>query len=48
MWYRFGSKHAGIFNVAMADGSVRSLRNDIDFTLWVVLGGMADGVVLAE
>jgi prepilin-type N-terminal cleavage/methylation domain-containing protein/prepilin-type processing-associated H-X9-DG protein len=45
VWYRFGSLHTGLFNVAMADGSVVSLNNSIDFTTWVVLGGKADGWV---
>jgi prepilin-type N-terminal cleavage/methylation domain-containing protein/prepilin-type processing-associated H-X9-DG protein len=46
IWYAFGSKHTGTFNVAFADGSVHSLSNNIDYTTWVVLGGMADGWVL--
>jgi prepilin-type N-terminal cleavage/methylation domain-containing protein len=46
VWYRFGSRHTGIFNVVMGDGSVRSVRNNIPFNTWVVLGGKADGFVL--
>ena len=46
VWYRFGSRHTGIFNVLMGDGSVRGLRNNIDFNTWVVLGGKADGQIL--
>ena len=46
IWYKFGSKHAGVFNVVMGDGSVRSLRNTIDYTTWVVLGGKNDGWVV--
>src|SRR5262245_42988845 len=45
VWYRFGSMHTGLFNVAMADGAVVSLSNNIDFTTWVVLGGKGDGWV---
>jgi hypothetical protein len=48
VWYRFGSRHSGIFNVALGDGSVRSLRNNINFTTWVVMGGYKDGWVLAN
>jgi prepilin-type N-terminal cleavage/methylation domain-containing protein/prepilin-type processing-associated H-X9-DG protein len=44
--YEYGSRHTGVFNVTMGDGSVRSLRNSIDYTTWVVLGGKADGWVV--
>jgi prepilin-type processing-associated H-X9-DG protein len=30
------------FNVAMADGSVRTLRGDIDFGVWTAMCGIAD------
>ena len=43
VWYRFGSKHPGIFNVCMADGSVHSLQNRINYNTYVTLGGMSDG-----
>lgn len=33
------------FNVALADGSVRLLRGDIDFSLWDALCGKADGEI---
>lgn len=33
------------FNVALADGSVRLLRGDIDFGLWEALCGKADGEI---
>src|SRR5207237_1980000 len=45
VWYRFGSLHTGLFNVARADGAVVSLNNSIDYTTWVVLGGKGDGWV---
>jgi prepilin-type N-terminal cleavage/methylation domain-containing protein len=41
--YKFGSRHTGIFQCCFGDGSVRSIKNTIDFTTWVVLGGMSDG-----
>ncbi len=37
-YYQFGSKHTGIFNVSMADGSVQSLSNNINYTVWLYLG----------
>ncbi|NBO93536.1 MAG: DUF1559 domain-containing protein [Planctomycetia bacterium] len=46
VWYRPGSKHTGVFNVALADGSVSNLRNSISMDVWVTLGGMADGRVV--
>ena len=33
---------------AFADGSVASLRNNIDFTTWVALGGKSDGTVASR
>jgi hypothetical protein len=46
----FGALHPGLvrghpytFNVAMADGSVRSLPGDIDFVLWETLCGIHGG-----
>jgi len=44
--YKYGSRHTGLFNVVMADGSVRGLRNGIDYNTWVTLGGMSDGWVV--
>jgi hypothetical protein len=46
VWYKFGGKHTGITQFVFGDGSVRGLRNSIDYTTWVVLGGKADGWVL--
>jgi hypothetical protein len=45
-YYFFGSKHGNIVQFAFGDGSVRSLNKDIDYTTYVILGGMADGYVL--
>jgi prepilin-type N-terminal cleavage/methylation domain-containing protein len=47
-WYKFSSRHTGIINIAMGDGSVRGLNTNINYSTWVVLGGKADGVVLAN
>jgi prepilin-type N-terminal cleavage/methylation domain-containing protein/prepilin-type processing-associated H-X9-DG protein len=43
---RFGSAHAGRFNAAFADGSVRSVPYTIDKTVWERLGDRADGQVV--
>jgi prepilin-type processing-associated H-X9-DG protein len=43
VWYKFGGMHTGVFNMAFADGSVHGLSKAIDYTTWVVLGGMQDG-----
>jgi prepilin-type N-terminal cleavage/methylation domain-containing protein/prepilin-type processing-associated H-X9-DG protein len=40
---RFGSSHPGRFNVALADGSVRSISYSIDKLTFRFLGNMADG-----
>jgi prepilin-type processing-associated H-X9-DG protein len=45
-YYRFGAAHLNVFNVCFADGSVRSLKNSIDYNLWVTLGGYRDGQVI--
>jgi prepilin-type N-terminal cleavage/methylation domain-containing protein len=45
-WYLFGSDHTQhICNVAMADGAVRKVTPQIDFTTWVFLSGFQDGQV---
>jgi prepilin-type N-terminal cleavage/methylation domain-containing protein len=46
VWYRFGSRHAAVFNVAMCDGSVIGLKKDVSTDVWISLGGMADGAVV--
>jgi prepilin-type N-terminal cleavage/methylation domain-containing protein len=44
-WYTFGSDHAGhIMNVAMCDGSIRHISPSIDFSTWVFLSAIQDGV----
>jgi prepilin-type N-terminal cleavage/methylation domain-containing protein len=40
---RFGSSHTGVFNVALADGSVRALSYSVDPTTFKNLGNMNDG-----
>jgi len=45
----FGSFHAGpISNYAFADGSVRPLKTNIDFGLFLALGGYNDGDVIND
>ena len=46
--YRFGSAHPGGFNAAFADGSVRSLRYDIDLRIFNNLGNRMDGQVIPK
>jgi prepilin-type N-terminal cleavage/methylation domain-containing protein/prepilin-type processing-associated H-X9-DG protein len=48
VWYRFGSKHTGVLNVAMADGSVTDLSSNINFDVWVAKSGYKDGVVITD
>jgi prepilin-type N-terminal cleavage/methylation domain-containing protein/prepilin-type processing-associated H-X9-DG protein len=45
-YYLFDSLHTGLINVAMGDGSVRPISTNIDFSTWVYLTGIADGVVV--
>jgi len=45
-WYRFSSMHTGLINVAMGDGSVRPIKTTIDFSTWVYLTGIQDGIVV--
>jgi prepilin-type N-terminal cleavage/methylation domain-containing protein/prepilin-type processing-associated H-X9-DG protein len=47
-WAYFGSDHTGyIVNVAFADGSIRTIRPGINFSVWVFLSGYQDGVVVS-
>lgn len=43
---RFSSHHQGVINFCMADGSVRSIIEKLDKTLWLRLGNRADAEVL--
>jgi len=42
------SYHAGIVNTALADGSVRSISENIDKTLWRSIGTRGGGEVVGE
>ena len=41
------SRHTGVVNAALCDGSVRSFRDAIPLAAWASLSGMADGEVIA-
>jgi hypothetical protein len=44
--YRFSSNHSGkVINWSVADGSVQTLSNNVDFTVLEALSGMDDGTV---
>ncbi len=43
----FGSLHPGGHNTAYGDGSVRIVRQDIDFNVLAFIGGYKDGVVVS-
>jgi prepilin-type processing-associated H-X9-DG protein len=43
----FGSAHAGAFNVAFCDGSVRSLSYDINPEVYRRLGNRKDGQTIS-
>jgi prepilin-type N-terminal cleavage/methylation domain-containing protein len=45
-WWAFSSNHAGIVQFCFGDGSVRGLRNGMDFSTWVYITGIADGIVV--
>ena len=45
-WGVFSSQHTGIVNFTFGDGSVRPLRSGMDFTTWVYMTGISDGVVV--
>ena len=45
-WYKFSSKHTGVTQFCFGDGSVRAIRNGIDYTAYVQLGGAADGQII--
>ncbi len=46
-WYRFSSLHTNLVQVSMGDGSVRGIRSGIDFSVWVYLTGIQDGVTVS-
>lgn len=47
-WHSFGSMHPGIVHFAMADGSVKGISENIDFSTFVYLSGMSDGRVVSD
>ncbi len=48
-WYQFGSYHTGIVQFGLADGSVRSVSKNIDFSnVFRWLSAMSDGNVVGE
>jgi prepilin-type processing-associated H-X9-DG protein len=46
-WFRYSSAHPGAINLCMADGSVRNLAKNVNYSIWVILGGMRDTVPVA-
>jgi len=44
-WWNFSSQHINHINVAMGDGSVRSIGTSIDFNTWIALSGIQDGII---
>jgi hypothetical protein len=45
---RFGSSHLSVFQVALADGSTRSVAYSIEGRVFELLGNMSDGEVIEE
>ena len=43
---KFGSSHVGVFNAALADGSVRAISYSIDATVFRYLGNIKDAQVI--
>jgi prepilin-type N-terminal cleavage/methylation domain-containing protein len=47
-WFRPSSPHTGIVQAAMGDGSVRSLRSNMNYSTFVIMGGAMDGIVFVD
>jgi prepilin-type N-terminal cleavage/methylation domain-containing protein len=45
-WYLFSSSHTGIINMGFGDGSVRSVRHNLDWGAWLAMTGIQDGVII--
>lgn len=45
VYYKFNSRHTGLINVGMADGSVRNIANSVDNTVYQYVSAMQDGNV---
>jgi prepilin-type N-terminal cleavage/methylation domain-containing protein/prepilin-type processing-associated H-X9-DG protein len=46
--YRFGSAHAGGFNVVFCDGSAKMIRYGVDLNIWYRLGRRNDGQTIPD
>jgi prepilin-type processing-associated H-X9-DG protein len=46
-WPYFTGQHTGVVNFCFGDGSVRPLRSGMDFTTWVYMTCISDGVVVS-
>jgi prepilin-type processing-associated H-X9-DG protein len=46
-WALYSSAHTGIINMCFGDGSVRSVRHNMDFTTWVYMTATSDGFVIS-
>ena len=42
-WYQYSSRHPGVIQFCLADGSVRSISKEIDYDIFDELGAQADG-----
>jgi prepilin-type processing-associated H-X9-DG protein len=47
-WAAARSKHSGGVNAAMADGSVRFIRDSINLAAWQAMGTKSGGEVIAN
>jgi prepilin-type N-terminal cleavage/methylation domain-containing protein len=45
-WYAFSSRHTAIVNFCFGDGSVRGLTQNLNFSTFVYLSGIQDGIVV--
>jgi prepilin-type N-terminal cleavage/methylation domain-containing protein/prepilin-type processing-associated H-X9-DG protein len=45
-WRQWSSKHPGVVNFALADGSVQSLSKGMSFNLFIYMTGKADGQIV--
>jgi prepilin-type N-terminal cleavage/methylation domain-containing protein len=47
-WYIYASRHTGIVQFAFGDGSVTGIKRNVNYNVYVALGGMNDGIVLQD
>jgi prepilin-type N-terminal cleavage/methylation domain-containing protein len=45
-WAMFGSFHTGVLNCCFGDGSIRTIKQSVDFNTWIYMSGISDGVVI--